>query len=129
MDSPRIHTNKAKCLKCNEVIESKRAHDFVQCGCKAIHVDGGREYLKRGFTNLSDFQELSEYIITWKDVLDCKKWYGHISTMHDAVKSVGYMFYVWNNRIYSTYDSEFTGKTVKDLESNKPPCIIKAFYK
>ena len=42
-----IITNKAKCLKCGDVIESKHRHDFVTCKCGALSVDGGRDYLKR----------------------------------------------------------------------------------
>lgn len=47
MNTYKILTNKAKCLKCGDVIESTHRHDFVQCKCGAIAVDGGREYLRR----------------------------------------------------------------------------------
>jgi len=50
--------NKAKCLKCGSVIESKHIHDFVWCHCGAIAVDGGKEYLKR-VGNPEDCIELS----------------------------------------------------------------------
>jgi hypothetical protein len=43
----KIAINKAKCLKCNDIIESKHVHDFKWCSCKTIAVDGGHEYLKR----------------------------------------------------------------------------------
>lgn len=50
VDVPQIKTrNRAKCLKCGDVIESKHVHDFVSCKCGAISVDGGREYLKRSW--------------------------------------------------------------------------------
>ena len=42
------------------VIESKFRHDFVWCKCKAIFVDGGTAYLRRG-GELADIEELSVY--------------------------------------------------------------------
>lgn len=54
-----IVTNKAKCKKCGDIIESKHRHDFVFCSCGAIAVDGGKSYLKR-VGNPADFEELSE---------------------------------------------------------------------
>ena len=44
-----IVQNEAQCMKCGDIIVSKHVHDFVECGCGAIYVDGGMEYLKRGF--------------------------------------------------------------------------------
>lgn len=60
-----ILKNAAQCRKCNDIIESKHRHDFVECMCGAIHVDGGLDYLKRGgatedFINLSEFEETEE---------------------------------------------------------------------
>ena len=43
-DRPR---NRAKCLTCGDVVESKHVHDFVTCKCGAISVDGGNEYHRR----------------------------------------------------------------------------------
>lgn len=43
----RIIRNSAKCLKCGDEVESKHRHDFVRCRCKALAVDGGKDYLKR----------------------------------------------------------------------------------
>ena len=40
--------NIAKCKKCGDIIESKHRHDFVQCSCGAIFVDGGHDYIRRG---------------------------------------------------------------------------------
>lgn len=40
--------NKCRCLKCNDVIESKHRHDFVRCKCGAIFTDGGYDYIRRG---------------------------------------------------------------------------------
>lgn len=66
-DPPRINRrilrNAMKCLKCGEVIESKTRHDFVECSCGSIFVDGGHDYLRRGFAQgitPDDYEDLSE---------------------------------------------------------------------
>lgn len=56
----KILVNKARCKKCNDVIESTHVHDFVTCKCSAISVDGGKEYLRRVAIDLQDIEELSE---------------------------------------------------------------------
>lgn len=60
-----IISNKAKCNKCGEIIESKHRHDFVRCSCKNLAVDGGKDYLKRlykeyGYEDLSEVTEDEE---------------------------------------------------------------------
>lgn len=56
----RITSNKAKCLQCHTIIESKHRRDFVQCECGAIFVDGGKDYLRRGGA-LENLEELSTF--------------------------------------------------------------------
>ena len=59
-----IKRNALKCLKCGDIIESKHRHDFVECSCGSIFVDGGREYLRRGFAqgiSSDDYIDLTEY--------------------------------------------------------------------
>jgi len=56
----KIIRNRAKCLKCGDIIESTHRHDFVSCKCGAIFVDGGLDYLRRGGKFLEDIEELSE---------------------------------------------------------------------
>ena len=58
IERPKIISNKIKCLKCGDVIESKHVHDFVSCTCGAVSVDGGRDYLKRCG---SEWIEMSEW--------------------------------------------------------------------
>ena len=53
-----IYSNKAQCRLCGDIIESKYVHDFVQCKCGEIHVDGGTHYLKRGAMNFDNFIDL-----------------------------------------------------------------------
>lgn len=55
-----IKSNKIRCLKCDEVIESTHIHDFKWCKCKSVAVDGGKAYLRRA-GNLDDYQEMSEF--------------------------------------------------------------------
>ena len=46
--------SKAKCLKCNDIIESKHRHDFVRCSCNEIFLDGGDEYIRAGANDLNN---------------------------------------------------------------------------
>lgn len=56
----KIKRNRAQCLKCMDIIESKHRHDFVSCSCGTIYVDGGKEYLRR-LGKFNYLKELSEY--------------------------------------------------------------------
>lgn len=49
----RILRNAGMCNRCHTVIESRHVHDFQACECPAdkCFVDGGRDYLRRGWTN------------------------------------------------------------------------------
>ena len=53
-----IVTNKIKCKKCNDIIESRHVHDFETCKCGACSVDGGHEYLRR-LGDPADWEDLS----------------------------------------------------------------------
>lgn len=58
----RIKRNAIRCKNCGDEIESKNRHDFVWCECGRVYVDGGLDYLRRGFTcEPGGFEELSEY--------------------------------------------------------------------
>ena len=48
--------NSAKCRDCGDVLVSTHVHDWVQCSCGAIFIDGGGEYIRRG----GDFLSFSE---------------------------------------------------------------------
>lgn len=60
----KIIKNAIQCKHCGEIIESTSAHDFKTCKCGKVFVDGGHEYLRRGYTNSAedDFIDLSETI-------------------------------------------------------------------
>jgi hypothetical protein len=64
----KIICNKAQCLLCGDVIESKFTHDYVSCSCHNLSVDGGRSYLRRSIkqpTTEPQWIELSERV--WED--------------------------------------------------------------
>lgn len=42
-----IISNKIKCKKCGDIIESKSTNDYKRCSCGAVTVDGGKDCLKR----------------------------------------------------------------------------------
>lgn len=56
----KIIENKIKCNRCGEIIESKTVHDFVSCSCGCCVVDGGHNYIRRGWKySKKDYTELS----------------------------------------------------------------------
>ncbi len=54
-----IISNKIKCKKCGDIIESKNTNDYKRCSCGAVAIDDGKDYLKR-IGNEKDYEELSE---------------------------------------------------------------------
>ena len=54
-----IISNKIKCKKCEDIIESKNTNDYKRCSCGAVAIDGGKDYLKR-IGNEKNYEELSE---------------------------------------------------------------------
>lgn len=54
-----IIRNAAQCLDCGDTIESTHRHDFKQCSCGNVFVDGGLDYLRYGWKN-SNWIPLSE---------------------------------------------------------------------
>ena len=57
----KLKRNRAKCHLCDDIIESKSVHDFVECRCGSIFVDGGLEYQRAGAADFCLFEDLSEY--------------------------------------------------------------------
>lgn len=61
-DECDIVVNRAQCLNCLAVLESKDTHDYNSCTCSnRTSVDGGHEYLRRAGVSLEKIQELSVY--------------------------------------------------------------------
>jgi hypothetical protein len=52
--------NRAKCKKCNSVIESFTVTDFVQCECGEIAVDGGEMKFLTYAKNFDNFIRINE---------------------------------------------------------------------
>ncbi|WP_456238737.1 DUF7695 domain-containing protein [Paenibacillus tarimensis] len=44
-----IKRNIIRCLGCNDILESTHRYDYRACRCRRVSVDGGLDYLKRGF--------------------------------------------------------------------------------
>jgi hypothetical protein len=56
--------NAVQCLNCLDIIESTSVHHFRACACGSVHVDGGLEYLRRGWQGMNPefcYKELSTY--------------------------------------------------------------------
>ena len=60
MSEQKIKVNAARCMACGDVIESKTKHDWRQCSCGLIWVDGGHDYIRRG-GDFEKIQDLTEY--------------------------------------------------------------------
>lgn len=58
---PKLIRNAARCLECGDTVESKSRHDFRSCRCGGIFVDGGLDYVRRGFRDINKIEDLSEY--------------------------------------------------------------------
>ena len=56
----KIITNKIKCKSCKDIIESKHRHDYRTCKCGKVSVDGGKDYLRRGFSGTQDANKAYE---------------------------------------------------------------------
>ncbi len=68
--------NLAVCKKCKDLIESKYRHDFVQCKCGEIFVDGGNDYHRAGAKDFSNFLVYDKKNNSWKQwgkEIDTKK--------------------------------------------------------
>lgn len=57
-----IVKNSCKCLDCNKVLVSIHVHDYRVCGCpNQTMVDGGKDYIRRGYMDRAKVEELSEF--------------------------------------------------------------------
>lgn len=62
-----IKRNRAQCLTCGEILESKYVIDRRTCGCRSLSIDGGQSFLGRyclygeeGYKELSIIEEVSD---------------------------------------------------------------------
>jgi len=76
-----ITRNAAECPCCGDIIESARTHDYKSCGCGAIAVDGGTEYLRRSLNTkilgvleiIDRSQKRPQFLDEWEARLN-RKW-------------------------------------------------------
>lgn len=52
--------NRAKCKLCGYIIESKHMHDYVECKCGAIAVDGGSDYFRAVANEWENFLRIDD---------------------------------------------------------------------
>jgi hypothetical protein len=52
--------NRAKCKLCEEELESIHRHDWVQCKCGEIYIDGGLDYLRCGAKDWANFLRIED---------------------------------------------------------------------
>ena len=59
----KLLRNRVKCKKCGATIESRYTHDFVECECRSVFVDGGLDYMRIGGEpdEIEDLSEWEEY--------------------------------------------------------------------
>lgn len=55
-----IWINSIKCKKCGDVIRSKNVHDYVECKCGEVAVDGGSWYHKVAAKDLNNVESMCE---------------------------------------------------------------------
>lgn len=54
-----ISRNSARCGECGDEIESTHRHDFKSCTCGSLFVDGGKDYIRRGFQQGTPYEDTS----------------------------------------------------------------------
>jgi hypothetical protein len=52
--------NRAKCKKCEDIIESFHQYDYVTCKCGEIAVDGGTSYFRCVAKNIENFLRIDD---------------------------------------------------------------------
>lgn len=64
-DGDFIYRNSIRCNKCGDDIVSSYTHDFVECSCKAVFVDGGSSYRRIG-GKPEDYTDTAILLEKWK---------------------------------------------------------------
>lgn len=68
MKQRKLKSNRARCGACKQEIESLHMHDWVYCQCGKTFVDGGQEYLRRGYDSGYGYDELSEWLAEFEEI-------------------------------------------------------------
>ena len=67
-----IISNKIRCKRCGDVIESKSHYDLERCSCGLCCVDGGKDYVRRVIrtTEGGKYADYCEELSEWVEVPD-----------------------------------------------------------
>lgn len=57
----KIIKNRVRCKSCGNIIESTSTHDIKSYRCGSITVDGGKDYIRRGFKEIVDLEDLVNF--------------------------------------------------------------------
>ena len=111
----KLIKNKWKCLKCNDIVESKHRHDYVTCKCGEMSIDGGTSYI-RLIGDLDMMQDMSEYADVWEDgdkirCIDGSKQkaleLGKVYTVDTSMNTTDNRVHVKENKRFSFLKSRF----------------------
>lgn len=61
-----ILSNQAECLDCGDKPYSAHRHDYNECSCGNVSVDGGMDYIRHSYRNSETYRNIS---IVWSDDL------------------------------------------------------------
>jgi len=96
-----ILANAAKCLKCGDEIYSAFTHDFTNCSCDNIFVDGGMSYIRHGFKDCDQYKDMSIEITDeeYKACIDALEWcdktgrnnLGRVCAIFRSLRDSGYI--------------------------------------
>jgi hypothetical protein len=53
---------RVKCLSCGDIIQSMFRHDFKQCSCASVSIDGGGSYTRLGFKDPNGYEFLPDEV-------------------------------------------------------------------
>ena len=108
----KLIKNKWKCLKCNDIVESKHRHDYVTCKCGEMSIDGYIQLMG----DLDMMQNECEYIEVWEDgdkirCIDGSKQktleLGKVYTVDTSMNTTEDRVYVKENKRFSFLKSRF----------------------
>lgn len=56
-----IKNNKARCLKCDEILESTYCNTFQSCSCGNVSVEGAHAFVRHQWFDKENYEDLSEF--------------------------------------------------------------------
>jgi hypothetical protein len=96
-----ILANAAKCLKCGDELYSASRHHFNECSCGNIFVDGGQSYLRHGYTDVTNYEDMSITIseLEFETCMSALEWcdntgrnnLGRICAVFRALRDTGFL--------------------------------------